>query len=255
VIPDSQYTANERRTEQVLKEINAQVDALVRGLKVDSAGSIKKTKQNLKRVKAMQKEIMASLTQGAFKDEMQKIVDSYSKVPDYVTKAFKGVSIVPEFSTADADMIRIMQNDTLNEVSAMAAQWGAQVNSAIYSGAIAGTSRADLLMQTAQLLVGHTDARGRTMGNYVNTIVNTRVAELDTLMLLRKGDEAGIEHWRYEGTLIKDSRPWCVDHAGKVLTADEIDQWRNAQWAGKKSGDPFVVRGGWNCRHGWSPVI
>ena len=36
------------------------------------------------------------------------------------------------------------------------------------------------------------------------------------------------------------------------MTEDEIrEEWANNSWAGKSSGDPFIVRGGYNCRHHW----
>ena len=255
MIPDNHYDRNEALIERALIEINAQTEALIRGLTIDGAGNIQSTAANLQRVKAMQKEIMKALTQGEFKTAMEKVVSGYGKVPEYVTEAFKAVDISPVFSTADEDMIRIMQNDTLNEAAALSAQWGGQINSAIYVGAVAGTSRKDLIEQTRQLLIGHTDAAGRPMSSHARTLVNTRIAELDTLLLLRKGDEFKIKRWRYVGSLIKDSRAWCARHAGKVFTTKEVEAWRPIQWQGKKAGDPFVVRGGWNCRHGWSPVV
>jgi hypothetical protein len=30
--------------------------------------------------------------------------------------------------------------------------------------------------------------------------------------------------------------------------------WNSQTWQGKKPGDPFVVRGGYNCRHMFVPV-
>ena len=30
--------------------------------------------------------------------------------------------------------------------------------------------------------------------------------------------------------------------------------WASRSWSGKKSGNPLVVRGGYNCRHQWSYV-
>ncbi|MCK5605188.1 hypothetical protein KAR91_25075, partial [Candidatus Pacearchaeota archaeon] len=68
-------------------------------------------------------------------------------------------------------------------------------------------------------------------------------------------DNIGAEHFRYSGSLIKDSRQWCKDHAGKIYTRAEIDGWRDQSWGGKKEGDPFITLGGWGCRHYLVPVI
>jgi len=256
MIPESHYTSNEKRILQAVAAVNNQISVMVQSLlKVDGAGRIKSTAGNIQRAKQMQKAIMKEMTQGAFKDEMNSLIGTFGKIPDYATEAFQEVRLLPEFGQADDEMVRIMANDTLNEVSAMATQWAGNINSAVYAGAIAGTPRKELLKQAEQLLIGHSDVRGRPMVNYVQTIVNTRIAELDTLMILRKGDELGIERWRYTGSTIRDSREWCVDHAGKIFTKEEIEEWRDKKWNGKKAGDPFVTRGGWNCRHGFSPVL
>ena len=32
------------------------------------------------------------------------------------------------------------------------------------------------------------------------------------------------------------------------------DIWNNQGWQGKSTGDPFIVRGGYRCRHTWIPT-
>jgi hypothetical protein len=66
--------------------------------------------------------------------------------------------------------------------------------------------------------------------------------------------EAGITTFRYEGDTIESTRPFCQKHVGKEYTTDEIYEIWDDSWKGKRSGDPFRVRGGYNCRHWWVPV-
>ena len=42
---------------------------------------------------------------------------------------------------------------------------------------------------------------------------------------------------------------------GKTYTKEEIEEIWSGSWAGKISGDPFVVRGGYNCRHRFRGVF
>ena len=61
--------------------------------------------------------------------------------------------------------------------------------------------------------------------------------------------------YRYVGGIIPESRPFCRQHDGQVMTESEIRRiWNSQTWQGKKPGDPFVVRGGYNCRHYFVPV-
>ena len=54
----------------------------------------------------------------------------------------------------------------------------------------------------------------------------------------------------YSGTLIQTSRPFCIARIGKVFNRQEIEGWKEIDFAGKPLiYDPFVDCGGHNCRH------
>ena len=46
-----------------------------------------------------------------------------------------------------------------------------------------------------------------------------------------------------------------VKHVGKTYTEEELRRIWQGSWAGKAEGDPFIVRGGYRCRHTWLPVV
>lgn len=65
----------------------------------------------------------------------------------------------------------------------------------------------------------------------------------------------GVEMFEYVGGVMATSRPFCVGLVGSIMNAEDIQSlWDGSGWAGKEPGDPFVVRGGYNCRHYWVPV-
>jgi hypothetical protein len=55
--------------------------------------------------------------------------------------------------------------------------------------------------------------------------------------------------------VIRDSREFCRNNVGKTFTEEEINSKWQGSWAGKAPGDPFIVRGGYNCRHHWLPIV
>jgi hypothetical protein len=100
------------------------------------------------------------------------------------------------------------------------------------------------------------DRTGRNMRRYASQMVHDSLMQFDASINVAAGQEVGATEWKYYGSIIQDTRPWCVKHAGKKYTEDEIRQmWANNDWAGKAAGDPFIVRGGYNCRHHWRPVF
>ena len=84
--------------------------------------------------------------------------------------------------------------------------------------------------------------------------VSDTVMKFDGAYMAGKAKRAGVERWRYDGGIVKESREWCRIHEGQVYTQEEIEDLWTDGWAGKEEGDPFVVRGGYNCRHFWVPV-
>lgn len=66
--------------------------------------------------------------------------------------------------------------------------------------------------------------------------------------------DAGIEKFTYRGGIAAGTREFCAVHNNKTYTEAEIRRiWSSQSWGGKAPGDPFVVRGGYNCRHRWVP--
>ena len=99
------------------------------------------------------------------------------------------------------------------------------------------------------------DRAGNNLRRYSGQIAHDSVMQFHGQFTVSKAKEAGLKHYRYTGTLVRDSRPFCVNMLNKVLTEKEIrDIWNNQGWQGKSTGDPFIVRGGYRCRHTWIPT-
>ena len=99
------------------------------------------------------------------------------------------------------------------------------------------------------------DRAGNNLRKYAGQIAHDSVMQFHGQFTVAKAKEAGLTHYRYTGTLVRDSRPFCKSMLNKVLTETQIrDIWNNQGWAGKSTGDPFIVRGGYRCRHTWIPT-
>lgn len=255
MIPDSKLDENSAILFDALLESNANIEAAIRNLDIDALGNLKSTKINITRTKSMQKLIIAELTTRGYASAVKEVTDSYYLVPEYVKEAFAGVNIDTAFTIADESIIKTMAKASSDELLAASYQWAVDISNDVYVAVLSSSARKDVILSAKQRLVGLTDKRGRAMSSHAATIVNTRYAETDTAVMLNQGELAGIDKWRYTGTTIADSRHWCVTHLNKVYTMAEIKAWANSEWSGKKGGDPFIVRGGWACRHSWSPVV
>ena len=99
------------------------------------------------------------------------------------------------------------------------------------------------------------DRAGNNLRKYAGQIAHDSVMQFHGQFTVAKAKEAGLTHYRYTGTLVRDSRPFCQSMLNRVLTETEIrDIWNTQSWVGKSTGDPFIVRGGYRCRHTWIPT-
>ena len=99
------------------------------------------------------------------------------------------------------------------------------------------------------------DRAGNNLRRYAGQIAHDSVMQFHGQFTVAKAKASGLNHFRYTGTLVRDSRPFCRDMLNKTLTEKEIrDIWNNQGWQGKSTGDPFIVRGGYRCRHTWIPT-
>ena len=100
------------------------------------------------------------------------------------------------------------------------------------------------------------DRAGNNLRRYAGQIAHDSVMQFHGQFTVAKAKEAGIDKFTYTGTLVRDSRDFCVGMLNKVLTEEQIREiWNSRGWQGKSTGDPFIVRGGYRCRHTWIPTV
>jgi len=107
------------------------------------------------------------------------------------------------------------------------------------------------------------DRAGENMKRYAGQILNDSLRDFDATLNFNKSNDAGLTYVKYYGDVIPTTRDHCRNIINGVydkrksglFTIDEVKSlWANRSWKGKKSGNPLVVRGGYNCRHQWSYV-
>lgn len=247
-LSDKAIDALEKDIEDSLAAINVKISRLVGKLEAGDSGQL--DKMELTRARATRKAIVKEFA--AF-DAVAMEASNFAGATKAVKERLKPVSV--SFTQSDAGIVKLLSDSAYRELSAAADQAVESVDMAILKGSMTGAPIDEIQEEVTQLLIGGTDKAGRSMASHAKTITSDRYMEADRTITLQAAENIGAEHFRYSGSLIKDSRQWCVDHVDKIYTKEEIDGWRDITWKGKKSGDPFVVLGGYGCRHYLVPVI
>ena len=100
------------------------------------------------------------------------------------------------------------------------------------------------------------DRTGRNMRRYARQMVHDSVMQFDASVNMAAAQRLGADEFKYYGSVVEDSRDWCIRHVNKTYSENEIrEMWDENEWQGKAAGDPFIVRGGYNCRHHFRPVF
>ena len=95
---------------------------------------------------------------------------------------------------------------------------------------------------------------GANLAVYSSQIVQDALMGFDGQFAKYRADELGLTSFVYYGSIIRDSRDFCVEHANQVFTEEEARALWQQDWQGKSGSDPFLDRGGYNCRHHWQPI-
>ena len=97
------------------------------------------------------------------------------------------------------------------------------------------------------------DIRGDNMRKYASQIAHDSIMQFDGQFTKYKGQEAGINTYKYTGTNITTTRQFCRGQLNEIKSEEEWRDVFTGNWRGKSGSDPFVNRGGYRCRHSLIP--
>jgi len=169
-------------------------------------------------------------------------------------KRFESAGINVTITDLDTGIIDAFANNVKLELDGYKLQSVGQVTDVLYMAVLTGESVDMTATAIEHLIAGTADGKGVSLAAQARLLAHDSVMVMDATVTRHKADEIGLTEYRYAGTVVSDSRPWCKEHVGKILSKEEIEKWRNVDWQGKRPGDPFITRGGYRCRHHWIPV-
>ena len=124
---------------------------------------------------------------------------------------------------------------------------------------IAGVGSRSELNKTLRKFIEGSPQDAPFLNRYIKQTTNDSVMTFNAEYIQTIAEDLDVEYYYYQGTLIADSRPFCVSRAGRYFTTDEVKAWPNLKgWQGRMAGTNsstiFIYRGGYNCRHQLWPV-
>lgn len=188
----------------------------------------------------MQKEYLGSVHESVLE---------YAQAEESILEMINDQIDVPlELQRVDKEVIQSLQKMSFQGFQDHAGTVLDELADVVYTSTVTGSDTASVILSLQSKL----DKRLR---RHAGQMAHDSLAQFDATLLKRFGEKAGAEYWEYFGTIINTSRQWCKDHLHRVMSETEIREEWATHWEGKAEGDPFIVRGGFNCRHRWRPVF
>lgn len=233
--------------QKLLDQEDKAIEAFVAKLKNKIERRLKKAVNNLDKAKTTT-DILRELSKvntlnlpDDIKTELKNYVNLFSDSIKTVQDSIKTVNNINQvFSSEDQALIDNLFNLSQNRLIATIEQTFSEFKTIAYQGYIAN-NLPDLNSVAERMADG--------MEGRLPSDINTQLAGFQRAVTLKKSDDLGLTHFLYAGGLIKTSRDFCVQRAGKIFTFKEAKTWNNGQ------GLPVIpYLGGYNCRHSIVPM-
>jgi hypothetical protein len=156
------------------------------------------------------------------------------------------------FTSIDKKMIDQLKTRVMADFTTIGQAAQDRITQGLFDMIAAQSPIDDFINTIKGALTGHVDIKGRPLASYAEVYANDAVMNFYNLVHVEKGRAAGLREMLYIGSVMKNTRDFCLERVGKVFTVDEINSWDH-DWSGKR-GPALIYRGGWNCRHTWQPV-
>lgn len=170
------------------------------------------------------------------KTQLFEISGLYQTRINTLEDAFKQVANVSKiFTDGDGDIIsQIISRDTA-QITTTIDQTFNQFKQTSFRGLVGGG-----LPDLRELTAAITD----NLESKLPSEMNTQLAAFQRSVTLQKAESLELRHFLYAGGLIKTSREFCRERAGKIYSIEEAATWDNEQ-----SLPVIPYLGGYNCRH------
>jgi len=238
---------------QVFKELSDDVIDLVSELSLDPDDRAK----NLRDIIDLKRKIGDALVGNAlYQSKVKEVLEGYKQLAN-LSDDF--MSLILDDYTRKQDLYEAILKANVNITKDALLGAGIRDNFSnaireLLKANIAGVGDKRELRKILTQFIQGTETEKPFLQRYITQVTNDSVMIFNQEYLNTISEDLDIQYYIYSGTIIKDSRPFCVARTGRLFTKEQVKSWgKLGPWKGKIPGTNektiFVYRGGYNCRH------
>lgn len=219
-----------------------------------SGGRILGTASNVAAALDVVREMQAELGADPWMDAVADYLESIDATTDRVFRYAATLGTVDQAaSIALRRQYKALLADMLTSVGTYAADLWVPVYQSVASAIASESTTAQAIEAIDVLALGGEDQAQGSVARIVAQPVSDATAIHERATTQEVARQLNIKFYRYQGSEIDTTRPFCAERRGKVWHEAEIRAWAREDWAGKRpettAGNIFDLLGGYNCRH------
>lgn len=226
----------------------------------DGDGNIIPSRKNLKRLNEIIGRVNREFLKPRYSRQVDKFIDSFDAIEGTNEQYFSNFARFKKKRQALKNLKRNSINQAARALSAEAVdvELARPLRDVLTRAVTTGTSIDDLTAMLERILIGGPD-RMSYYSRYAQQMTHDLLYTYGRSYHRAIAKDLDLKFYLYQGGLIRDSRPFCVERNGKVFHEEEIKRWGNIpEWQGRNNltteTSVFIYLGGYNCRHSLIPV-
>ena len=176
--------------------------------------------------------------------QVDSVIRDYGQVADSAVDMLDNYG---DFVDLDRSVVNQLQQMTFQGMEDLGLEYLDVLAKQVYESTLTGATFAQSV-SAVQAVVG------TEMARYVKQQIHDSLTQFDAAINAKIALDSGAEKFIYLGSNDEVTRGFCQRHVDKVYTIDEMKEIWQGEWAGKSGSNPFINKGGYNCRHRWRPV-
>lgn len=244
----------DRAIDSELKAIEAAVkkterEVLKHLIKLQTDGDIQ-ARSSLSRALQYQKQLTKIIAR-EYGTAYEQYTKNLTKITRLVEQEYGALELGLKFSDVDRDTFASLRIAANAEFASLGDYILNEATGPLYENVLAGGTFNELAKSMEDLLFSKGSG---TLANISRRKTHDLLMSYYQVNHLQAAKRTGITDFLYFGNVIASTRHFCRQRAGQVYNIKEIQSWNGLKWKGKKPGNVFINRGGYNCRHTLHPV-
>lgn len=239
----------------ILRRING----TLRNLELTKEGAIKPNTANIRLLRTIRADLSNIVVDNAYKKRVNTYLGNFDKIKKETDLLYASTAGFNPNRQVFKEILRSSVDLTKNSLLEAGINQNVinPVIDILNQGITSGSQIAEMEETLRTAIVGDSSRLGN-LERYTSQITRDALNQYSSNYNESISGDLNMEWYFYSGTIIEDSRDYCIERAGKYFHKKEVEDVPS-QWAGRipgtNSSTIFTYRGGYNCRHLYLPVL